>query len=187
MLLYYFYFQFLFFEHTCHTNFYFNWCSVFTECPFWLWKRFKWSKSLLVRFSPPNSKFLFSIISHPAHLGGNFPLLLWKTLNQHRVFKKKWYFLFARRRKCPHTSNCTRKLSTHMPRLKDYPTATATATTATTTTTTATATATTTTHHRKVFRFCFFFVCMFYMFLNLFYSCRFGGWPVRLLFLGESN
>ena len=45
-----FYFNFILFWHTGHANFDFNWSSVFTECCFELWKKFKSSKSLL-RFS----------------------------------------------------------------------------------------------------------------------------------------
>ena len=36
----------------------FNWCSVLTKCCFYLWKIFKSSKSLLLRFSPPGKKIL---------------------------------------------------------------------------------------------------------------------------------
>ena len=39
-----------------HVNFDVNQCSAFTEYSFLLWKRFEWSKSLLVRFPPPYLK-----------------------------------------------------------------------------------------------------------------------------------
>ena len=50
LFLYHFNFNFIIFVHKEYANFHFNRCSVFTECCFWLWKRFEWSKSLLVRF-----------------------------------------------------------------------------------------------------------------------------------------
>ena len=54
------------FVHTGHVNFDFNKCSLFTEYFLQLSRRFKWSESLLVRFSLPK-------ISHPPS-GGISPL-----------------------------------------------------------------------------------------------------------------
>ena len=53
-----FFFNFILYLHMYHANFYFNWCSVFTESYFQLWKMFKLSKSksFLLRFSPPGKK-----------------------------------------------------------------------------------------------------------------------------------
>ena len=51
----------------------FNWCSVFTECYFYLRKRFIWSKSLL-RFLWPNKKFSQQNFSFPLLEGISPPL-----------------------------------------------------------------------------------------------------------------
>ena len=53
----------------------FKWCSVFTECCFYLWKRFEWSISLLFRFPTPDKKNLPYKTSHLLPI--NF---IWKTL-----------------------------------------------------------------------------------------------------------
>ena len=54
--MYHFCFNFILFGHIDCTNFGFNWCSVFTESYFELWKRFDWSKSLILRLLPPGKK-----------------------------------------------------------------------------------------------------------------------------------
>ena len=36
--------------------FYFNQCSIFTECCVYLWKRFEWSKLLFIKFPPVDKK-----------------------------------------------------------------------------------------------------------------------------------
>ena len=65
-----------------------NQCSIFKECCFWLWKRFEWSNTLLLRFpreikkSPPAK---FSIPSHPLMVFGK-PFLMCKLVN---VFIRK--------------------------------------------------------------------------------------------------
>ena len=72
---YHFYFNFVLFVHIGHANFDFNWCSIFTECCFWFWKRFKWSKSiLLLSFPPPYQLNSFSKIfnSLPLMKEGNW-------------------------------------------------------------------------------------------------------------------
>ena len=48
--------NFILFGHLGHVNFDFNWCSVFTESYFKLWKRFKSPKPLLLRFPSPGKK-----------------------------------------------------------------------------------------------------------------------------------
>ena len=71
MHLYHFYFNFILFAHTVQTNFDFNQCSIFTECCcFWPWKRFEWSKSLLLRFPSSYELNPPSKISHPPPLRG---------------------------------------------------------------------------------------------------------------------
>ena len=72
--MYHFYFNFIHFVHTGQANFDFNQCSILTECCFWPWKRFEWSKSLL-RF-PPSCKLK---ISH-FQWRGTPPIPIWKTL-----------------------------------------------------------------------------------------------------------
>ena len=64
--LHHFYFNFIFFVHTGQVNFDFNWYSTLTECCFWPWKRFKWSKLLLLRF--PSSYKLNSPAKFPIFL-----------------------------------------------------------------------------------------------------------------------
>ena len=68
----------------CHANSDFKQCSIFTECCFQHRKRFKWSQSLLIRFTPPNKKnppaAKFPV---PSPLEGIPPLpltVIWKTL-----------------------------------------------------------------------------------------------------------
>ena len=56
LLLYHFYLNFILFVHSDYVNFNCNQCSIFTEPCFQLWKRFEWSKSLLVRFLQSNKK-----------------------------------------------------------------------------------------------------------------------------------
>ena len=49
-------FDFILFGDTGHTKFDFNWCWVFTESCFLLWKRLESSKSLLLRLPPAVKK-----------------------------------------------------------------------------------------------------------------------------------
>ena len=49
--------------YTRYANFDFDQGLIFTECCFWLWKKFLGSKSLLARFPTPKKKFP-SKISH---------------------------------------------------------------------------------------------------------------------------
>ena len=82
------YFHFILFVHTGYANFYFNGCSIFTECCFYLWKRFEWSNSLIIRFtphdkkSPHSTKFLIPpphpllLCGQPCHLGATLFFLL---------------------------------------------------------------------------------------------------------------
>ena len=63
LLLFHFCFNFILFGHLGHVNFDFNWCSVFTESWFQLWKTFGSSKSLLLRFPSPCKKIAPSKIS----------------------------------------------------------------------------------------------------------------------------
>ena len=44
------FFNFILFLHRGDVNFHFNWCSVFTEGCFYLWKGFEWQTSFLLRF-----------------------------------------------------------------------------------------------------------------------------------------
>ena len=60
-----FYLNFMLFARAGHANFDFNQCSIFTECCFYLWKRLKWSKSLFLRFPPPDKVIHPSKISLP--------------------------------------------------------------------------------------------------------------------------
>ena len=74
-LLFHFCFNFILLGHLGHVNFSFNWCSVFTESCFSLWKRFQSSKSVLLRFPlpgkyPPPSK----ISNPPPNWGGGIHL-----------------------------------------------------------------------------------------------------------------
>ena len=56
----------------------FNWCPIFTECCFWLWNGFKWSKSVPFRF-PPLDKEIFSSLGWMRE--SPLPLSpIWKTL-----------------------------------------------------------------------------------------------------------
>ena len=55
--LYHFYFNLILFAHSGHVGFNFNQYWMFTECCFYLLKRFEQSKSLLFRFPQPNKKF----------------------------------------------------------------------------------------------------------------------------------
>ena len=65
--MYHFCFNVILFGLTVHANFGFNWCSVFTESYFYHWKRFDWSKSLLLRFPLPVKKILPNKISNSPH------------------------------------------------------------------------------------------------------------------------
>ena len=49
-LLLYHLFNIMLYIHICHAKFQYNRCSLFTECCFQYWKRFRWSKSHFVRF-----------------------------------------------------------------------------------------------------------------------------------------
>ena len=55
--------------------------SIFTECCFWLWRRFEWSNSLLFRLSPSDQK------SPPA----KFPI----TSSLLTLFGKPWPFSYS--------------------------------------------------------------------------------------------
>ena len=64
MLLLHFCFKLMLFGLTSHVNFHFSGCSVFTECCVYLWKRFKSSKSFLLKFPSPGKKISPSKIFH---------------------------------------------------------------------------------------------------------------------------
>ena len=67
-------FNFILFVHTGQANFHFTRCSIFTECCCWPWKRFEWSKLVLLKFQPPYKLNLTSKISHPPCTEGESPL-----------------------------------------------------------------------------------------------------------------
>ena len=96
LLLYNFYFNiyfnFILFVHTCYANFDFDQGLIFTECCFWLWKKFLCSKSLLARFPTPKKKF-------PSKISHFFPLLeiplplnaIWITMSSSFQIQNIWH------------------------------------------------------------------------------------------------
>ena len=71
MHLYHFHFNFILIVGPGLAIFDFNQFSIFTEYCFWPWKRFKWSKSLLLRFPPSYN------LNPPSKIS---PTPIWKTL-----------------------------------------------------------------------------------------------------------
>ena len=87
IVLYHFYFNFVLFVHVGHANFDFNQCSLLTEWCFQLFKRLELSKSLLLRFSPPDEKSPSAAKFPIPTLSGQIFTLpvkaIWKTLQCH--------------------------------------------------------------------------------------------------------
>ena len=91
VVLYHFCFSFILFWHTGHINFDFNWCLVFTECCFQLWKSFESPKSLL-RFLPSGNK-ISPPSSTPYHYLENS--VHWEHVHSRKLhFQFPWFTLY---------------------------------------------------------------------------------------------